>query len=667
MLLKGRISTPLEAGTSILDVHRLPSYLVPALEYTSKQLAAKGLHVTFVVARRDYQLPGYSTASESIVSADLENTVTALPTPPCSPASPDTACGPGLNKIRSPVRSQSQQTLRDTERQAEFARPRRSKTGGSLSKKSSLATLFDNSLGSPRLRWITAPNTGSFSPKTPKTPATPASAYLTPAPSSASSSATYNCLSAEQPGPAIRLIHTTPLAPRTHKVVATTLARASRRHNLTTTLVAHEASAYDLPAVVLHASILQNEALHTSEGLTLLSLDHLYTFKSALAHYAGTRRLQVAASHFALEDAVDELRRYVLSSTAGRRKLLKSTLVQAFEWLGAVDDTALAEVMVMYARAYGGGMDSGVVDDLLHISGVVPAVATWEEERDEVEAGEIGLAVSTPELPLRNAARLTRNDLGTVAEDTTSVSGAVPSLVGSESPVALKDEGSEGDKTPVPAKEISETPQAASPLAPPNLPQIPAPPLTPSQLPTPKITPRPLAPTLKLQTSFPTLRNPSNKGKKTAIPSAKYSLPNDDALSMPIFLCAVSPSPTTTNSLPISPVDSDPVSAQTDFEDAELTARSPHAAKTPGGSIWLGIDDILQSATTGGGGGERMHSWIGRRRRSSDVFLQTPAGEKMGPMTPNGYEDISPVTRGEWGFLMVGESFRTRTAGVTCV
>lgn len=149
MDLKSRISTPLEAGTSILDVHRLPSYLVPALEYTSKRLAEKGLHVTFVVARRDYQLPGHSIANNSIVSADLENTIPALPTPPCSPASPDVACGPGLTTFRSLVRSQSQQTLRATEK-SEFARPKRSKTGP-LSRKSSLATLFDSSLGSRRL------------------------------------------------------------------------------------------------------------------------------------------------------------------------------------------------------------------------------------------------------------------------------------------------------------------------------------------------------------------------------------------------------------------------------------------------------------------------------------------------------------------------------------
>jgi hypothetical protein len=41
----------------------------------------------------------------------------------------------------------------------------------------------------------------------------------------------------------------------------------------------------------------------------------------------------------------------------------------------------------------------------------------------------------------------------------------------------------------------------------------------------------------------------------------------------------------------------------------------------------------------------------------------------MGPMTPNGYDDISPITRGEWGFLMVdgGVKQGMKTAAVvTC-
>ena len=40
----------------------------------------------------------------------------------------------------------------------------------------------------------------------------------------------------------------------------------------------------------------------------------------------------------------------------------------------------------------------------------------------------------------------------------------------------------------------------------------------------------------------------------------------------------------------------------------------------------------------------------------------------VGPMTPNGYDDISPITRGEWGFMMVDNALQGgRTVAVeTC-
>lgn len=41
---------------------------------------------------------------------------------------------------------------------------------------------------------------------------------------------------------------------------------------------------------------------------------------------------------------------------------------------------------------------------------------------------------------------------------------------------------------------------------------------------------------------------------------------------------------------------------------------------------------------------------------------------RRGPMTPNGFEDVTPVTKGEWCFLMVGDGWKeARTAAVeTC-
>lgn len=673
MDLKSRISTPLEAGTSILDVHRLPSYLVPALDYASKRLADKGLHITLLVARRDYQLPGYTVANDKAFTT-RENPVTNLPSPPCSPASQDVVpCGASLNAIKALVRTGSLPSP-GTPGRSEFGRLGRSKTG-SLSKKPSIASLFDGSLGSPRLRWTSTANNGSYLPKTPRTPATPASCITT---TSTVSSVAEGTLGAQ--GPDVRLIHTTSLAPRAYKLVAATLARASRKFNLSTTLTVHEPSTYNMPPVVLHSSILQNEVLHSSEGMTLLSLDHLYTFKTALNHYASTR--SEPSSHFRLEDAVDELRRYILSSTAGRRRLLKSTLVQAYDWLGLVDDAALAEVTNMYSRAYGAATDMGVEDDL------VQATRITNGSDSVVDSPTLSSkASSRSQTPLASTDGTTEQDRSShAAEDKVDQSKTPASKSTGNTPVTetartVDDASMEADvddardKTPVPSSKISGMPPALNIPIPVVMSQS-SPGLSPSpnQTPTPKVKPRPSAPSLKLQTSFPTIiHKPTPKRKKTPVPSKRQSraktlpaLPTSIFLSIQDATSTSSPNEQDIRIELVSPIDDDnkdndndvddsfdTESLRTDFEDADLTARSP--AKTPGGSIWLGIDDILS--------GHPDH----HRRRSSDMFLQTPACEKMGPMTPNGYEDISPVTRGEWGFLMVGESFRTRTAGVTCV
>ncbi|KAH8890756.1 hypothetical protein GQ53DRAFT_746945 [Thozetella sp. PMI_491] len=104
-------------------------------------------------------------------------------------------------------------------------------------------------------------------------------------------------------------------------------------------------------------SLLQNEVLFTSEGLTLLALDHLYTFKCALQSYAKTQ------SPCRLEDAVDELRRLVLGNEM--RNLRKSTLTHNYTWLGRPDGAALQDVGRMYHRAYGSHEgDKGIDNDM---------------------------------------------------------------------------------------------------------------------------------------------------------------------------------------------------------------------------------------------------------------------------------------------------------------
>lgn len=50
----------------------------------------------------------------------------------------------------------------------------------------------------------------------------------------------------------------------------------------------------------------------------------------------------------------------------------------------------------------------------------------------------------------------------------------------------------------------------------------------------------------------------------------------------------------------------------------------------------------------------------------SRVSISTVGGPALGPMTPNGADDISPITRGEWGHLFAGSAFlNARTVAVT--
>ncbi|OTB20319.1 hypothetical protein K445DRAFT_51468, partial [Daldinia sp. EC12] len=257
-LSKQRISSPLEAGPSILDAYNLPSHLNEALEYTSKRLARKALHITLVVVRKEYQLPSFG----------------------------------------------------------------------------------------------------------------------------------------------IRLIQTSLLSPKAEKTLRTTILKAERKFRIGTSWLppAATASACGLNEDLVRRSMLQNEVLFSSEGLTLLGLDRLYSFKSALAVYArstyGTTASPSPATPAAktpdstrLEDAVDALRRLVLAN--GGRPISKSDLLRSYDWLG-VNSRALKDVESMYKRAYGGPERTGAFE------------ITRNEQRErgrEVESKPVVIKLSAPPPP----------------------------------------------------------------------------------------------------------------------------------------------------------------------------------------------------------------------------------------------------------------------------
>lgn len=60
---KEYISSPLEAGPSLLDIKQLPPQLLSALDYVSKRLARKRLHISLIVVRKDINIPGIPLAA----------------------------------------------------------------------------------------------------------------------------------------------------------------------------------------------------------------------------------------------------------------------------------------------------------------------------------------------------------------------------------------------------------------------------------------------------------------------------------------------------------------------------------------------------------------------------------------------------------------------------
>ncbi|KAI0840469.1 hypothetical protein F5Y06DRAFT_241210 [Hypoxylon sp. FL0890] len=518
-LSKQRISSPLEAGPSIIDAYNLPSHLTGALEYASKRLARKALHITLVVVRKEYQLP---------------SVVPPCPTPTSPPLTPGLA---SPTRFTSPVAG-----LRQLVRRGTSASTSSLSSAASDTISSTPTPTFPPPPSEPLVspRWAVPPTPGSPMPRTPMTPATPSSIVTA---SSAASSVSQ--------GPnefGIRLVYTGLLSPKAEKTLRTTILKAERKFRIGTGWLppATTASACGLNADLVRRSILQNEVLFSSEGLTLLGLDRLYTFKSALAAYARSINSSVASSPLAsptpriadstrIEDAVDSLRRLVLAN--GGRPVSRSDLYRSYDWLG-VNARALRDVESMYRRAYGGPERIG-------------AFEITQEERE------------------REATR--------------------------------------------PAVKIG----------------APPPPKTPPKTQT--------TPVLKLNTQLATATTTrifKPKAKAVPIPQRDTSKDKSEAEKAQEAADVIE-----------LEIKIDNLAAEESDEEEEEEERT--ARPIQGLSFWNGassIDELLSPCDT------------------------TRQSQRLGPTTPNGYDDISPITRGEWGFLFKGDGWtQGRTAAVeTC-
>jgi hypothetical protein len=462
----------------------------------------------------------------------------------------------------------------------------------------------------------------------------------------------------------------------------------------------------------------QNELIFSSNGFSLLTLDHLYTFKSALSSYATTQ------SSCMLEDAVDELRRLVLAQ--GGRKLRKSVLQSSFTWLGPVSDAALSDVIRMYRRAYGGvsgesGLENDVnaptvntntsaswplPDEPIFMIGPdannkrLPALPdeTWQSSETASESGESS-GWESEDLPSLHLSRTNSNRIekrfgvlgldpefgldfevedycpllsaGDLLTEREEAEAAAWAVAGASGEAADEADG-------VLVSGLAEgKPQAAQPMSPMDPGSEPSTtgdiyflPLTADNAEVGQIAPK--KPRLQLQ---------------TFVPSPSLGIAKPVALRMPMLKLQ-----TNFNTQPMlaKPVPITPLSRRLTLSGAETTLNL--VGMTPVEGRMPGLDSLLAShedhnikfcvdeedgdltARPISGHPSRQHRWTQRWNnfsidgRFATSPLERQQADQLGPMTPNGYADISPVTRTEWGFLFQGETWQPgRTVTVeTC-
>ncbi|KAI0506739.1 hypothetical protein F5B22DRAFT_435645 [Xylaria bambusicola] len=570
-LSKQRISSPLEAGRSIMDAHNLPPELTSTMEYASKRLARKNLHITLIVVKNEYQLP----------------TLRPCATPTSPPQTPEySALGlASPSRFTSPVVGLRQLVRRGTGSSIASSSSGSSTSSSSSSSETASSVLMSPTfsplsaepIASPR-RWILPLTPGSPLPSTPLTPHTPSSiATITSAASSCATSHPFQ--NPESFG--VRLIYTSPISPRDEKMIRATITRAERKFHIGVGRIppVMSASACGLSADLIRQSIQQNEVLFSSEGLTLLGLDRLYSFKAALAAYAKSiitpsSRMQsplsspglsnhpimppptsthTTADSSRLEDAVDCLRRLVLAN--GSRPVPKADIYRSFDWMG-VNATALADVESMYRRAYGGPERRGPFELPLIPKGQEP---TPEKDDDAKRMGFIKIGTPPPPKAQTTPVLKLNTNITTTPRLIKPKPKAVPQASGS----------TESNR----AQQASSSAKGGSGNN---------------------------AETLEIRFDY------------SEIATEK----RDD--------CADEDGDKTPHPLRDGPV-------------------RPSMFWPNGNALGQSIDEMLSPCD----------------------YRQS---QRLGPLTPNGYDDISPITRGEWGFLFKGDTWTPgRTAVVeTC-
>ncbi|KAL8416430.1 hypothetical protein RB596_006835 [Gaeumannomyces avenae] len=652
--LKDRISAPLEAGTSLLDAQHLPPHVDAALQFVSKRLARKEMHVTLVVVKRE---EGEAPPPEA--RPPLQNRSMSVAT---SHDSDDESDGIiPIMFVPAPAAVAASPPRRPSIMSTALGRLSRSNTQPILPtmRRPSAAAAVTTAAGLKR-----SASSDSTSMGMPRPPATPAMSMTTMSTDVSGTTQT-------SPNPfGIHLVHTQELDARAERVLRQTIDKAERKFGLGTDWLPHavEPAERGLADLLVRRSVVQNEVLFSADGLTLLSLDHLYTFKRALAAYArsGCQRR--------LEDAVDELRRCVLAN--GRRRLQRSHLMRVYPGLSFAEH-ALFDVAKMYRRAYGGPLgDTGIECDPLSYSPpfegkAMPAPAP-------AAAAAAAAAANPPSSHSRSSSTVSyvvrpiRRNLSLIA-----AADAAPELP----PLALGDSAasiisqaaasagvSERDEDLAAVSRTGEFVQSermsVSSAASATSRSAPSMPTTTTTTTTNAAAAVPIhraAPCLKVKTLFATAASVAatavvdeSEGQiGVAITTGEWdeAAPETALTGLGDYFAAAAAA-ADDGSLTARPCKQAPVLAAPNW-DAPATAAAAAVAAAVAATMsqtMSQIDEVMLSPFGVGGAS---------RRGSAQL---------LGPPAPQDYGDVSPVTRGEWEFLMgAGDSWKAKTVAVeTC-
>ncbi|KFY60305.1 hypothetical protein V496_05382 [Pseudogymnoascus sp. VKM F-4515 (FW-2607)] len=280
---KSRISGPVGVAPApkVVKANPLPSQHTEAFEYISSRLIRKHINLSLILVREDTPLP-------------------AAPSPPLEPESPTSPTTSFFSRLSPTLSVSSVSSISST---------------SSTSSTTPSWPLPPTMLPSPPSPRSPRSPRSLFSPRIFSLPSSPLSPR-SPTHSMRSMPATPTTLTPltipTTPQPLITLLHAIPPTPKAAATLTKILDKASLRFPFRFAVPAAQPT-------LTHRSLQQHQILFSSEGLTLLSLDRIYTLKHALATYS--RLLSTGASAPAIATAlarsISELRALVFTQ-AGR-------------------------------------------------------------------------------------------------------------------------------------------------------------------------------------------------------------------------------------------------------------------------------------------------------------------------------------------------------------